>query len=210
MMGEDEQVNRIRKMMLAIADAESTYEAERRAAAEEFKRRQSEKLVPVAELMRTLAEAVLSADSQALRQRVIHQLYWQAGVKPKLIGDAFGLNEHKVHAVAGPLTELIPCEGDCGIQVKLKYRSHSERSSYRRNSKHRIPVWCDQCSARHRAKLAAEQEAIEAKNRKEAAAYCAEHGHNWIAGDFDEQSPTVEVFCRNWCGATREKKISAN
>lgn len=165
----------------------------------------------MAEALRELAETVVATNSQALRKRIIRTLYWETNVKASLIGDAFGVNQHKAYMVAGPFIEVTACEGGCGAQVKREYHSQSDRGGpHKRNSKHRIPILCEQCSIKQRTKSNAEYEKEVAKDRVLAAAYCAEHGHSWIGGDFAEDSPTIEIVCGRWCGATMERRVSGD
>jgi hypothetical protein len=48
----------------------------------------------------------------------------------ELIVEVFGVNEHAVHSIAGPLVQQIPCEGGCE-QVGRMYRSHSDLAAPR-------------------------------------------------------------------------------
>lgn len=221
----------------AVADAVAEGEADIDVARLALKERESEVTIRIAALVCDVAKGVFASNSQAQRQKAVRGLYWGARVKAGIIAEAFGVNEHAIHSIAGPLVEQTPCEGGCGKQVEHTYRSHSDWRASGRNSKRRIPRLCGQCKAKHDALGRIEYEQYEAKQRAEAVAYCAENGHHWGAEDIsgfrgqngvdwisnnrpirlesaslisiDTNSIVLQLFCMNWCGATMERTIAA-
>lgn len=219
-----------------VAEEATKGEAEINAARLALKERESEVNNRIAALVSNVAKIVFTSDSQALRQKAVRGLYWGARVKAGIIAEAFGVNEHAIHSIAGPLVEQTPCEAGCGEQVEHTYRSHSAWRDSGRNSKRRIPRLCGECKAKHDALGRVEYEQYEAKQRAEAVAYCAQYGHHWGADDIggfrgengvdwisnnrpirlesanlisiDSNSIVLQLFCMNWCGATMEKRIS--
>lgn len=182
-MSDETQLSECLKAITkAVAKGAGEIEAARLA----LKERESQVGIQIAALVSDLAKVVFASNSQALRQKVIRSLYWDAKVRASLIGEAFGVNEHKVHSIAGPLIELIPCEGRCGTQVERIFRSQSARRDTkidRPNSKARSSILCGQCAAKAEAKRGAEHDEYEKRSRKEAEAYCAQYGHHWSAED---------------------------
>jgi hypothetical protein len=220
----------------AVAEAAAEGEEEIDAARLMLKERESQVGARIATLVLAVARVVFASNSQALHQKAVRGLYWGARIKAGIIAEAFGVNEHAIHSIAGPLVEQTPCEGGCGKQVEHTYRSHSDWRSGGRNSKHRIPHLCGQCQAKHDALGRIEYEQYQAKQRAEAVAYCAQYGHHWGAEDIDGVRPengvdwisnnrpirlegaslvsidnksiVLQLFCMNWCGATLVKRIS--
>ncbi len=220
-----------------VAEAAAKEEAELDAARLALKEHESQVRIRIAALVSDVANVVFASNSQALRQKAVRGLYWGARVKAGIIAEAFGVNEHAIHSIAGPLVERTPCEGGCGVQVERTYRSHSDWRDKGRNSKRRIPHLCDQCKAKHDALGRVEYEKDQARQRAEAVAYCAKYGHHWGAEDIggvrgengvdwisnnrpiqlqsahllsiDTNSIVLQLFCMNWCGATMERTISA-
>src|SRR5712671_810371 len=56
----------------------------------------------IATLVKNVARVVFEANSQVLRQKAIRALYWGSRIKASVIAEAFGLNEHGIHSIAGP------------------------------------------------------------------------------------------------------------
>jgi hypothetical protein len=227
---------RLSDCLRAVSEAVAEGEVEIDAARVMLKERESQVGSRVATLVLTVARVVFESNSQALRQKAVRGLYWGARIKAGVIAEAFGVNEHAIHSIAGPLVEQTPCEGGCGEQVERTYRSHSDWRDKGRNSKRRILQLCAQCKAKHDALGRVEYEKDQARQRAEAVVYCAQYGHHWGADDiggvrgengvdwisnnrpihlenasllsFDTNSIVLQLFCMNWCGATMEKTIS--
>ena len=221
----------------AVAEAVSQGEAELEEARRALKECEGRVGDRIKALVLDVARTVFESNSQAIRQQAVRSLYWGAWVKACFIAEAFGVREQAIHSIAGPLVEQTPCEGGCGKQVESKYRSHSDWRTLSR-ARRRISRLCAECKAKHDALGQAEYERQEEQRRREAAAYCAENGHHWGAEDIDgtraengidwisnnrpirlenanlvsveHNSIVLQLFCMNWCGATMEKRISAN
>jgi hypothetical protein len=184
---DDDQISERLKAVMVVAAEGATKIA---AARLTLKATESQVENGIAKLLHDFAEIVMTSNSQALRRKVIKSLYWDARLKAILIGKAFGINEHSVHSVAGPLIELIPCIGGCGKQVERESRSHSDyqtNESLRRRSKGMPPrsLLCPDCLVKEDLKWAAEYKQHESENLAEAKAYCAKHGHHWGAEDIN-------------------------
>lgn len=182
--------NQISKRLKAVIEAAAEGATKIAAVRLTLKATESQVENAIATLLYDLAEIVMASNSQVLRQNVIRNLYWDARLKAILIGKAFGINEHSVHSVAGPLIELIPCIGGCGTQVERESRSHSDYQSnevLRRKSKRMLPpsLLCPDCLGKENMKLAGERTQRESENLAEAKAYCAQHGHHWGAEDIN-------------------------
>ncbi|HKZ76793.1 MAG TPA: hypothetical protein VJ124_00610 [Pyrinomonadaceae bacterium] len=109
-----------------VAEAAAKGEAEIDGLRLALKERESQVRIRIAALVSDVAKVVFASNSQALRQRAVRGLDWGARVKAGIIAEAFGVNEHAIHSIAGPLVEQTPCEGGCGEQVEHTYRSHSD------------------------------------------------------------------------------------
>lgn len=182
-----------------------------------------------------VAKLVYASNSQTLRQKAVRNLYWGARVRAGIIAEAFGVKEQRIHSIAGPLVEQVPCEGGCGAQVELTYRSHSDWRDAGLKTKYRIPRLCLECKANYDTLGRAEYEKSEAKRRIQAQAHCSQYGHHWAAEDIDglrgqnglwlsnnrpislqsanlisvdTHSIVLQLFCMNWCGAEMETRIS--
>jgi hypothetical protein len=225
------------KCLKAVAEAVANGEADLEAARLVLKERESQVQTQISALVSDVAKVVFESNGQALRQKAVRGLYWGARVKASIIAEAFGVNEHKIHSIAGPLVEQTSCDGGCGKLVEHTYSSRSDWRDRGPDSKRRSPHLCGQCKVKHDALGRIEYEQYEAKQRAEAVAYCAENGHHWVAEDIggfrgengvdwisnnrpirlenaslisiDSNSIVLQLFCMNWCGATMEKTISA-
>jgi hypothetical protein len=120
---DDDQISERLKAVMVVAAEGATKIATARLT---LKETESQVENGMAKLLNDLAEIVMASNRQSLREKVIRSLYWDARLKAILIGKAFGINEHSVHSVAGPLIELIPCMGGCGTRVERPSRSHSD------------------------------------------------------------------------------------
>jgi hypothetical protein len=74
------------------------------------------------------------ADSQALRAQIVRELYWNRKIPADIIGEAFGLQTHRMIKIAGTLTMELPCVNECGNVVKQTFTSRSDREKYFRDS----------------------------------------------------------------------------
>ncbi len=221
----------------AVEEAATEGEGELDAARLVLKQHESQVKTRIVALVSEVAKVVFASNSQALHKKAVRALYWGGRIKAAVIAEAFGVNEHKIHSIAGPLIEQTSCDGRCGKYIQLTYRSHSDWRSSGRSSKHRIPQLCSECRAEHDALGRIEYEKDQARERAEAAAYCAQYGHHWgvdnIGGSraengvdwisnnrpihlenaslvsVDASSIVLKLFCMNWCGATLVKRISA-
>ena len=233
-MSHDSQLS---DSLKAVAEAAKEGDAQIEAARAALKASEAQVGVRIAALVADVARVVFASNSQVLHQKAVRILYWRARIKASVIAEAFGINEHSVHSMAGPLIEETPCEGSCGRTVERMYRSHSDWKDQGRNSKRGISHLCTDCKARREALGRVEYEKAEKRRQAEAEAYCAQNGHHWGADDIggrraengvdwisdnkpirlenanlvsiETNSIVLQLFCMNWCGAKMQKRISA-
>lgn len=107
--------------------------------------------------------AVLS-DSQAIRAKVIRELYWNVGVSVTVLKEAFGLSQHRIVKLAGTQSLDFPCKRNCGNTItKIVTSKYDLANTVGRIESSSFHYVCDDCERRD--KLKAEQESI---NRKKA------------------------------------------
>jgi hypothetical protein len=95
---------------------------------------QQQKEQLTSELAGSVAQLGQLADSQALRAQLVRELYWNRKIPGDIIGEAFGLQIHRVLKIAGPLTMEFPCVNECGNAVKQTFTSRTDREKYFRES----------------------------------------------------------------------------
>jgi hypothetical protein len=78
------------------------------------------------QLAGTIRRLAVLADSQAVRARILRELYWKHRISAEIIGDAFGLEMRRIAVLAGAYTIKYPCDNECGGAVEVTFTSRAE------------------------------------------------------------------------------------
>jgi hypothetical protein len=121
-------------------------------------------------LRNTIHQLAVLSDSQAVRARILRELYWKNRISAEIIGDAFGLEMRRIAGLAGPYTIKHPCRNECGGFAEVTFTSRAELE--RHESSHAKPI-CATCHRREQEeseRKSAERERASAKRAAELRA----------------------------------------
>lgn len=137
---------------------------------EEYKRSKVRAKEQLTTAVRRLAEL---ADSQAVRAKILRELYWNRRVSADAIGDAFKMGMKRIAVLAGAYTVTDPCGKGCGGAVEKTFTARTELE------RHEASGWREPC-ARCKRLEEEESERRRAEERRENAERLAElHAMSW-------------------------------
>jgi hypothetical protein len=114
-----------------------------------------------------IQDLAVSSDTQAIRAKVVRELYWEKQISTTLIGSAFALSPGRIRKIAGSKTVSFPCDYQCGNSISETFgsRSHLEtslRSEHKRRNRsspnfvyYRV---CKDCEKREKTEREAEEQ----------------------------------------------------
>lgn len=118
------------------------------------------------ELLTHLKQLAVFSDTQAIRAKVIRDLYWKKQTSVLLIKEAFGLGVGRIRKIAGTYTIEYPCYKNCGRNVVKTYTARTDLQNFASYKRSAFYNTCDAC--KEEEKLEAEQNTIEkSKARKQ-------------------------------------------
>lgn len=113
----------------------------------------------------TIHQLAVLADTQAVRARILRELYWKRRISAEIIGNAFGLEMRRIAGLAGSYTIQYPCDNECGGTAEETFTSRAELE--RHESSHGKHI-CPKCSKLERDEL--ERRALQRKKASQKRA----------------------------------------
>lgn len=126
----------------------------------------------VADLASHLQRLAETADTKAVRARVLRELYWDRRLPAQQLAKAFGLKQGEVRRIAGQMiVELLCGRVTCGNKAKLTFKSLYDLESFEKKlSAPDGPKWitCKACEERDRRQREEENRQSDSEHRRRA------------------------------------------
>jgi hypothetical protein len=167
-MSESDEI-RVRKMLDSLGESINQLEA-----LELSYKQQKERITST--IASSVHQIATLSDTQAIRAKVIRDLYWNKKIRVTLICEAFGLKVGAVKRIAGPMLVALPCANACGNTLKKSFHSMTAlEDHFREARKSAKRSWlmvnvCEECEKKRKAESEADsaraKQAILKRNEK--------------------------------------------